>query len=65
VPRRSRAEDDAAVGRALDRAGSTARVYFEVPPSYRKELRPLLAPRGVTRRIVETPEMVLLVWSAK
>jgi len=65
VPRRSRAEDDAAVGRALDRAGSTGRVYFLVPPSYRKELRPLLASRGVTRRIMESPEMVLLVWSAR
>ena len=65
VPRHSRAEDDAAVERALDRAGSTGRVFFEVPPSYGKELRPLLAPRGVTRRIVESPEMVLLVWSAK
>ena len=65
VPRHSRAEDDAALEQALDRAGSTGRVFFEVPPSYRKELRPLLAPRGVTRRIVESPEMVLLVWSAK
>jgi hypothetical protein len=65
VPRRSRPEDDAAVRRALDRAGSNGRVFFEVPPSYRKELRPLLAPRGVTRRIVEAPEVVLLVWSPK
>jgi len=65
VPRRSRAEDEAAVERALARAGPTGRVFFQVPPSYRKELHPLLAARGVTRRIVETPEMVLLVWSAK
>jgi len=65
VGRRAGAEDAAAVERALGRAGSSAQVFFEVPPSYRKELRPMLAPRGVTRRVVESPEMVLLVWSER
>ncbi|PYQ68222.1 MAG: hypothetical protein DMF54_01390 [Acidobacteria bacterium] len=65
VPRRSTSEDDAAVERALVRAGSAGRVFFAVPPSYRRELSPLLTGRGVTRRIVETPELVLLVWSPR
>ena len=65
LPRRSRPEDDASVERALVRAGSTGRVFFGVPPSNRRELSPLLTGRGVTRRIVETPELVLLVWSPK
>jgi len=65
VPRRSTSEDDAAVERALMRAGSAGRVFFAVPPSYRRELSPLLTGRGVTRRIVETPELVLLVWSPR
>jgi hypothetical protein len=65
VGQRARAEDAAAVQQALDRAGSSGRVFFQVPPSYLKDLRPMLAARGVTRRIAESPEMLLLVWSAR
>ncbi|HEV8611724.1 MAG TPA: hypothetical protein VGS98_16840 [Thermoanaerobaculia bacterium] len=63
VPRWPRPEDLAAVDRALDRAGASGRVFFLVPPSYRMMLAPVLARQGVTRRIAETPEMLLAVWT--
>jgi hypothetical protein len=58
-------EDLAAVERELDRAAlDGARVYFQVPPSFVRVLGPILARRGVVRQLVDSPEMVLLVWSA-
>jgi hypothetical protein len=63
VPRRPGSDDLAAVDRALDRAGASGRAFFLVPPSYRMALAPVLARRGVTRRITETREMLLAVWT--
>ena len=58
-------EDLAAVERELDRAAlDGARVYFQVPPSFVRVLGPILARRGVVRQLADSPEMVLLVWSA-
>jgi hypothetical protein len=65
VPRWPGREDLAAVDRALDRAGASGRVFILVPPSYRMALAPVLARRGVTRRITETPEMLLAVWAGR
>lgn len=56
-----REEDRRAVEAALARAGG--RVFFQVPPSYGVALQPLVAGRGVTRRLGETPDMLFLVWS--
>jgi hypothetical protein len=64
-PTRPRREDVAAVQRALDSAGDGGRVFFQVPPSYVHVLVPILARRGVLRRIAESPGMVILVWSAR
>jgi len=65
VPTRPRREDLAAVERELDRAAlDGARVYFQVPPSFVRVLGPILARRGVVRQLADSPEMVLLVWSA-
>jgi hypothetical protein len=65
VPTRPRREDLLAVQRALDRAEAAgARVYFQVPPSFVRVLGPILARRGVVRQLADSPEMVLLVWSA-
>jgi hypothetical protein len=63
VPTHARAEDLAAVASALDRAGPAGRVFFLVPPSYRAALQPVLAGRGVTRRLAESPKMLLAVWT--
>jgi hypothetical protein len=63
VPRWPGPEDLAAIDRALVRAGASGHVFFLVPPSYRVALAPVLARRGVTRRIAETPEMLLAVWT--
>jgi hypothetical protein len=63
VPRRPGPEDLTAVDHALDHAGASGRVFFLVPPSYRIALAPVLARRGVMRRITETPEMLLAVWT--
>jgi hypothetical protein len=63
VPRRPGSKDLEAVDRALDRAGASGRAFFLVPPSYRMALAPVLARRGVTRRITETREMLLAVWT--
>lgn len=60
---RLRPEDFAAVDGVLDRAPPSARVFFQVPPSYAAALRERLRRRGVTREIVKTPEMVVLGWS--
>jgi hypothetical protein len=65
VPRWPGPDDLAAVDRALDRAGASGRVFFLVPPSYRVALASVLARRGVTRRITETPEMLLAVWTGR
>jgi hypothetical protein len=62
---RPRPEDLAAVQALLDRAGPGGRVFFQVPPSYRVALAPVLSRRGVTRRLAETPEMLVTVWSAR
>ncbi len=58
-----RAEDVRAVEAALARAGAGGRVFFQVPPSYGLALRPLVAGRGVTRRLGESADMLFLVWS--
>ncbi len=58
-----RPEDLVAVQTALSRAPTGGRVFFQVPPSYRIALEPLVAGRGVTRRLGESPEMLFLVWS--
>jgi hypothetical protein len=63
VPTRAGAEDLAAVAGALDRAGPAGRVLFQVPPSYRAALRPVLSGRGVMRRLAESPQMLLAVWT--
>jgi hypothetical protein len=65
VPRRPGPEDLAAVDQALDHAGASGRVFFLVPPSYRMALAPVLARRGVMRRITETPEMLLAAWAGR
>ena len=65
VPTYPAAPDRAAVARALDAAGSDGRVWFLVPRSYSNALQPLLARRGRSRRIAESPEMLLLVWTAR
>jgi hypothetical protein len=65
VPRWAKPDDRAAVERALDRAGDTGRVFFQVPRSYRLMLAPVLAGRGVTRRLAETREMLLAVWTKR
>jgi hypothetical protein len=64
-PTRPRPEDLAAVQRALDSADGDGRVFFQVPPSYVHVLAPILTRRGVVRRIAESPEMVVLLWSAR
>jgi hypothetical protein len=63
VPTPARAEDLAAVAGALDRASPAGRVFFQVPPSYRVTFRPVLAGRGVMRRLAESPQMLLAVWT--
>jgi hypothetical protein len=63
VPTHARAEDLAAVASALDRAGPAGRVFVLVPPSYRAALQSVLAGRGVTRRLAESPKMLLAVWT--
>ena len=65
VPTHPGASDRAAVSRALQAAGSDGRVFFLVPPSFGSSLRPLLARRGRTGRIAESPEMLLLFWTAR
>ena len=64
-PTRPRPEDLAAVQRALDSADGGGRVFFQVPPSYVHVLAPILTRRGVVRQIAESPEMVILFWSAR
>lgn len=61
VAARPRPEDYEAVERALRSA--RGRVFFQVPPSFGGPLRRTLAGRGVTRRLGESPDMLLLVWS--
>jgi hypothetical protein len=56
-------EDFQAVETALARARAGGRVFFQVPPSYGVALRPLVAGRGITRRLGESEEMLFLVWS--
>jgi len=63
-PTRLRPEDLAEVQRALDSADGDGRVFFQVPPSYVHVLAPILTRRGVVRQIAESPEMVILFWSA-
>ena len=63
VPARPRPEDYAAVERAL--GAGRGRVFFQVPPSYGVVLQPLVAGRGVTRRLGESAEMLFLVWSPR
>ena len=63
IATRAHREDAAAVQRALDQADGGRRVFFQVPPSYRHALAPILTRRGVARQIAETPEMVILLWS--
>jgi hypothetical protein len=68
VPRWPGPPDAAAVTRALAEAGPEGRVFFLVPRSYPVALRPLLAGGGGpgrTRRLAESPEMLLLVWTAR
>jgi hypothetical protein len=64
-PTRPHPEDLAAVQRALDSAAGGGRVFFQVPPSYVHALAPILTRRGVVRQIAESPEMVILFWSAR
>jgi hypothetical protein len=54
----------AAVQKALDQADGNGRVFFQVPPSYVRVLAPILTRRGAVRQLAETPEMVILLWSA-
>jgi hypothetical protein len=56
-------KDLRAVETALERAGAGGRVFFQVPPSYGVAIEPLVAGRGITRRLGESPEMLFLVWS--
>jgi len=66
VAARLRAEDFAAVARALRTAGPDDRVFFLVPPSYGGPLQSILGQDGVIREVVNSPpEMVLLVWSRR
>ncbi len=65
LPRWPRLEDLAGVDRVIEAAGATGRVFLLVPPSYRLALAPVIGRRGVTRRLVETEEMLLAVWSAR
>jgi hypothetical protein len=62
-PIRMRKEDMAAVADVLERAGPNARVFFEMPPSYAGVLDGLLRTRGISKEIVSTAEIVVLVWS--
>jgi hypothetical protein len=64
-PTRPSREDAAAVQRALDQADGGGRVFFQVPPSYVRALAPILNRRGAVRQIAESPEMVILLWSAR
>ncbi len=64
-PTRPHREDMAAVQRALASAAEGSRVFFQVPPSYAHALAPMLTRRGVLRPIAESPEMVILLWSAR
>jgi hypothetical protein len=64
-PTRARPEDVAAVERALDQAGGSGRVFFQVPPSYAHALTPILTRRGAVRQIAESPEMTVLLWSPR
>ena len=64
VPTRPRREDTAAVERALDEAAADGgRVFFLVPPSYVHVIGPIAAHRGAVRRIAESPEMEILLWT--
>ena len=63
--KRPHREDVAAVEKALDQADGTGRVFFQVPPSYVRVLAPILTRRGVVRQLAESPEMVILLWSAR
>jgi hypothetical protein len=63
VPRWPTPADLDAVSHALDRAGAAGRVFFLVPPSYRPALAPVLAGRGLMRRVMESREMLLAVWT--
>lgn len=65
VPTRPRREDMAEVQKALDQADGNGRVFFQVPPSYVRVLAPILTRRGVVRQLAATPEMVILLWSAR
>ena len=64
-PTRPHREDVAAVEKALDQADGGGRVFFQVPPSYVRVLAPILTRRGSVRQLAETPEMVILLWSAR
>ena len=63
VPRWPTPADLDALSRALDRAGAGGRVFFLVPPSYRPALAPVLLRRGLMRRVMESREMLLAVWT--
>jgi hypothetical protein len=65
VPRWPPPQDIKAIEHALESAGSTGRVFFLVPPSYRASLRPILAGRGTTRPIAQSPELLLAVWTSR
>jgi hypothetical protein len=66
VAARPHREDLQSVQRALERAEAAgARVYFQVPPSFLRVLGPILARKGVARPIGSSPEMEMLVWSAR
>ena len=58
-------EDLAAVEAALRGVAPAGRVFFLVPPSYAAPLRPLVAGRGVTRRLAESEEMLFFSWSRR
>jgi hypothetical protein len=58
-----RPEELAAVADVLERAGPHDRVFFEMPPSYAAALDGMLRTRGVSKEIVSTAEIVVLVWS--
>jgi hypothetical protein len=60
---RMRPEELAAVADVLERAGPHDRVFFEMPPSYAAALDGMLRTRGVSKEIVSTAEIVVLVWS--
>ena len=65
IPTRPLREDVAAVQGTLEQADGNGRVFFQVPPSYVRVLAPILTRRGVVRQLAETPEMVILLWSAR